>query len=276
MRITDAQVHIWAAESPDSPWDPAARTFAHGDSFTAEELLVRMEAAGVDRAVLVPPSFTGNRNEECLAAAARYPDRFRVMGRLDLTDPGRRAQVRGWRDRPGLLGMRVTFGRGDSVNWLRNGTADWFWPEAETAGMPVMVYAPGQVAEIAAIARAYPRLRLALCHLTLRPEQAGDAVLDAVITDLISLAVFENVTVKATGLPGNASDGYPFVSLHRHIQRVLDAFGPRRVFWGSDITRLTCTYREAVTLFLDELAFLGGADREWVMGRGLSQWIGWP
>jgi L-fuconolactonase len=276
MRITDAQVHIWAAESPDDPWDPAARTFAHGDSYKAEDLLAAMDRAGVDRAVLVPPSFAGDRNDECLEATARHPDRFRVMGRVDLTHPGHRAQVREWRAQPGLLGVRLTFGRGDSVTWLRDGTADWFWPEAESAGLPVMVYAPGQVAAIAAIARAHPRLRLSLCHLMLRPEQAGDDVLDAVITDLISLASYGNITVKATGLPGNASDGYPFTSLHRHIRRVLDAFGPNRVFWGSDITRLSCTYLEAVTLFTRELGFLGDDDQEWVMGRALSEWIGWP
>jgi len=83
------------------------------------------------------------------------------------------------------------------------------------------------------------------------------------------------VTVKATGLPGNASDGYPFVSLHAHIRRVVEAFGAHRVFWGSDVTRLRCTYREAVTMFTHELDFLSEDDLEWVMGRAMSDWIGW-
>jgi predicted TIM-barrel fold metal-dependent hydrolase len=276
MRVTDAQVHIWAAETPERPWPPGAGSFAHGPSFSADQLLARMDTAGVDRAVLVPPSFAGDRNEDCLAAARQHPERFRVMGRVDLTSPASRDWVPGWREQAGLLGVRLTFGRGASAGWLRDGTADWFWPAAAEAGMPVMVYAPGQLAEVAAIARTYPRLRISLCHLSLRPEQAGRAAVDRVIAALLPLAAHANITVKATGLPGNTSDQYPFAALHQQVRRVLGAFGPRRVFWGSDITRLNCGYREAVTMFSAELGFLGDDDLEWIMGRGLSEWAGWP
>jgi predicted TIM-barrel fold metal-dependent hydrolase len=234
-----------------------------------------MDTAGVSRAVLVPPSFAGDRNEECLAAAAQHPGKFRVMGRVDLAFPGNRTWVSGWRDQPGLLGVRMTFGRGASARWLHDGTADWFWPAAADAQLPVMVYAPGQLAEVMAIARAYPHLKLSLCHLSLRPGQTDSETVARVISDLIPLAACANVTVKATGLPGNASDGYPFASLHRHVRRVVEAFGPRRVFWGSDITRLNCTYREAVTMFTHHLDFLDEEGREWVMGRALSEWTGW-
>lgn len=275
MRVTDAQVHIWAAESPERPWNPAARDFAHGLSFSADQLLARMDTAGVDRAVLVPPSFAGDRNEECLAAAAQHPGKFRVMGRIDLTFPGNGTWVSRWRDQPGLLGVRMTFGRGASARWLHDGTADWFWPAAADAELPVMVYAPGQLAEVAAIARAYPHLKLSLCHLSLRPGQTDNETVARVISDLIPLAACANVTVKATGLPGNASDGYPFASLHRHVRRVVEAFGPRRVFWGSDITRLDCSYRDAVTMFTQHMDFLDADDQEWVMGRALSEWTRW-
>ena len=36
-----------------------------------------------------------------------------------------------------MLGVRVTF-IGPAQAWLTDGTADWFWPEAEKAGLPVM------------------------------------------------------------------------------------------------------------------------------------------
>ncbi len=56
----------------------------------------------------------------------------------------------------------------------------------------------------------------------------------------------------------------------------VDAFGPERVFWGSDITRLPCTYIESVTMFTEELPFLTHNDLDLVMGRGLCAWLGWP
>jgi hypothetical protein len=36
------------------------------------------------------------------------------------------------------------------------------------------------------------------------------------------------------------------------------------------------TYRECISLFTEELPWLEGADLEWVMGRGVCEWLGWP
>jgi hypothetical protein len=47
------------------------------------------------------------------------------------------------------------------------------------------------------------------------------------------------------------------------------------MFWGTDWTRLPCQWREAVTLFTEELDWLTENDKTWIMGRGLCEWIGW-
>lgn len=274
MIITDAQAHIWGPETPDRPWLPDGRSFAHGDSFTVGELLAEMDKASIDRAILVPPSFEGDRNDVCLAAATAHPERFRVMGRISLTAPESRGRLAAWKDQPGMLGVRLTFSRGDSTRWLGDGTADWVWPEAESAGIPLMVFAPFQLQEIRTIAGRHPDLRLILDHLAIRTD-LRDAQIDPVIEELAGLASYDNVAVKATCLPSNVSEVYPFSSLHDRIQRVVDAFGPRRVFWGSDLTRLPCTYTEVRDLFTKNLDFLGEDDLEWIMGRGISEWIGW-
>ena len=46
---------------------------------------------------------------------------------------------------------------------------------------------------------------------------------------------------------------YPFRSLHPHLHRCFDAFDPERIFWGTDITRMLCFWRQCVTLFTEEL-----------------------
>ena len=81
--------------------------------------------------------------------------------------------------------------------------------------------------------------------------------------------------VKASGIPAIATDAYPYRSLHHHLRAVYDAFGAQRVFWGTDLTRLPCTYRQALTLFSEELPWLSDADKEWTMGRGVCEWLGW-
>jgi hypothetical protein len=55
-----------------------------------------------------------------------------------------------------------------------------------------------------------------------------------------------------------------------------DAYGPRRLFWGSDLTRLPCSYRVCVSLFTEELKWLSAHDVEWIMGRALCEWLDWP
>ena len=274
MMVTDAQAHVWEAETPDRPWIEDGRSFAHADRLGVEDLLAEMHAASVDRVVLVPPSFEGDRNDYCLAAAARYPDRFRVMGRISLTDPASRGLVAGWRDQPGMLGVRVSFSRGPATRWLTDGTADWFWPEAEAAGLPVMIFAPYLVDQVTRIAERHPGLRLVIDHLGIQTNLRDDAI-DPAIDDAIGLARFDNVAVKVSSLPSFVTDGYPFRSLHDRIHRVIDAYSPRRAFWGSDISRLSCTYDQVRRLFTDELDFLTGPDLEWVMGRGVSEWLGW-
>ena len=47
------------------------------------------------------------------------------------------------------------------------------------------------------------------------------------------------------------------------------------MFWGTDITRMTCSYRECVTMFTEELPWLKGRDLELVMGQAVCDWIGW-
>src|SRR5262249_17385828 len=71
------------------------------------------------------------------------------------------------------------------------------------------------------------------------------------------------------------TDGYPFRSVHPYLQQIFDAFGPNRMFWGTDITRMPCSWRECVTMFSEELPWLAGRDKDLVMGDALCEWLGW-
>lgn len=282
--VTDAQVHVWAGPQPDRPWAPGGERYADGvdnlssakrSPLSPEALLEEMAAAGVNRVVLVPPTFEGDRNDIALEAARRWPERFAVMGRLAVADPASRDRVARWTDQPGMLGVRMTFHWGDQRRWLEDGTADWLWQAAESAGFPVMVYPPGALDRIAEVALRHPSLRLVIDHFAL-PLEARDEDVPGVVDQLVRLAPLPNVAVKASALPSYTRAPYPFRPLHEPIRRVIDAFGPRRVFWGSEMTRLRCSYRQAVTLFTEELDFLSPDDLRWVMSRGVSTWLGWP
>jgi predicted TIM-barrel fold metal-dependent hydrolase len=238
-------------------------------------VLAEMDRAGVDRAVIVPPSWEGDRNDLALEAARQHPDRFAVMGRLALERPESRSLLADWRRQPGMLGLRFTFHTDLQRPWLTDGTADWLWPAAERAGLPLMIFVPGSVPVVGAIADRHPGLRLVLDHLAIGTTLRDDAAF-AQLPELLGLARYPNVAVKASALPCYSTEPYPFPRLHRHLRQVFDAFGPRRTFWGTDLTRLPCPYRQAVTLFTEELPWLSGEDLAWVMGRAVSEWLGWP
>jgi predicted TIM-barrel fold metal-dependent hydrolase len=276
MVIVDSQVHIWAPETAEKPYargDAAAphRAVPLGD----EELLREMDAAGVSRCVLVPPTWEDDRNDTALEAARLHPERFAVMGRIKIDQPQSRTLLATWTDQPHMLGIRVVFNHGRTRLWLDDGTADWFWQAAEQHHVPVMAFAPGRVARLGEIAAGHPRLRLIIDHLGLSSALRGKP-LDPAIDDLLRLAPLANVAVKASALPAYVDEPYPFPTLHPILRRVVGAFEPRRVFWGTDLSHLPCPYRQAVTLFTEELDFLSTADREWIMGRGIAEWLHWP
>ena len=276
MLIADSQVHIWGADTPNRPWPPGRTQDAQKPyPVTKDMLLFEMDLAGVGRIVLVPPSWEGERNDLALEAARLHPDRFAVMGRLALERPESRALLADWKKQPGMLGMRFTFHTERYRPWLTDGTADWLWPAAERAGIPLMVLMPGSLDVLDRIAGKHPGLKLVIDHVGLNIRAKGPKVFED-LPAVCALAKRPNVAVKASGMPSLSTEGYPFRDLHPHIRTLVEAFGPRRTFWGTDLTRMPCTYYECITLFTEHLPWLTGEDREWVMGRGVCEWLGWP
>jgi len=273
--VADAQIHLWGADTPARPWPPGGAQRAHQPHAVGkDQALAAMKDAGVDRAVIVPPSWEGERNDLALEAARLHLDRFAVMGRLALEKSESRALVDSWKRQPGMLGMRFTFNTAEQWPWLTDGTADWLWPAVERAGIPLMMSVSGRLPAVDRIAERHPGLKLVIDHLGIRSGAKGEEAF-AGLPQLCTLARRPNVAVKASALPCHSIEPYPFRDVHAHIRRVYDAFGPRRTFWGTDWTRLPCPWRQAVTLFTEELPWLSTSDKEWIMGRALCEWLGW-
>ncbi|HWX35046.1 MAG TPA: hypothetical protein VNZ53_47460, partial [Steroidobacteraceae bacterium] len=79
------------------------------------------------------------------------------------------------------------------------------------------------------------------------------------------------------GAPGNSLEPYPFRDMTVYLQRLFDAYGPERCYWGTDITNsfAKASYRERVTHFTEELSFLSENDKDWVMGRAILARLKW-
>ncbi len=275
MFIADAQVHIWGPNTPERRWRDGPVKPHRATPLGAAELLREMDAAGVNRAILVPPSWENERNDLVLAAAQTWPDRFAVMGRLSMEAPESRAKIATWREQQGMLGLRCSFNRPKWSPMLTEGRVDWLWEEAEKARIPLMLMiTQPMVALIDRVAEKHPKLKLTLCHLALQSSKK-DAEAFCDLDLLLAIAKRPNVAVKVSAMPTYTTDAYPYRALHPYLKRVHAAFGAKRMFWGTDLARLPCTYRQSVTMFTEEMPFFSQDDLEWIMGRGLCEWLGW-
>ena len=189
----------------------------------------------------MPPSWEGERIDYSLEAAQKYPDRFAVMGRFPINQPEERAQLETWREQKGMLGVRLTLHHEWDRAWMRDGTADWFWPAAERLGIPVMLNAPYTHKEIGEVAARHPRLRIILDHLGARTTQKDDALAPQV-ESTARLAEHPNIHVKLTLVPVFSTAPYPYMNIQPSLRRLLEAFGPRRCFWGTDASAMLAAH----------------------------------
>src|SRR5437899_526055 len=94
MLIVDSQIHLWQN----------GKMSAHHrqiPTYSVDDALSEMASAGVDCAVLHPPSALGEAvNVLAVEAARRRPDTFCILGHFDLQSPDRETIVARWRDRP--------------------------------------------------------------------------------------------------------------------------------------------------------------------------------
>lgn len=278
MFVIDSQVHIWRADSPERPWPRDGHAVAHlAEPLSYARLLALMQDAGVGRAILVPPSWEGNRTDYALEAARMYPGQFGVMARVALEDRSSRDLVTEWKRQPGMLGVRLTFVRQAERAWLHDGTADWFWSAAEKADIPVMVHAPESAADIAAIAQRHPGLKLIIDHMGLYKITTADTRIAEAIDRTVAMSRFPNVYVKVSALPFYSVERYPFRDMYPYIRRVIEAFGPKRAFWGTDLSKMLNKFSYRVCIdHLMQMDFLSDTDKEWIMGRGIAQCLRWP
>src|SRR5437899_7472670 len=136
MLIGDSQIHLWqngkmSAQHRQIP------------TYSADDALAEMASAGVDCAVIHPPSALGEAvNVLAVEAVRQHPDKFCILGHFDLQSPDREKIVARWRERPGMLGFRFTFNQPHQKAWWTDGSLDWFWAACEKARLIVTVAEP--------------------------------------------------------------------------------------------------------------------------------------
>ena len=270
MQIVDAQIHLWATGLPNN------KAHIQETSFTAKQAVALMDEAGVHAAIIHPPSWDPKSHELALAAVNDYPNRFAIMGTLPLNRAISEKKIPFWKNNV-VLGLRYTLLEEPHRSWIADGSLDWLWKIAEEEKIPISMLVTDSLIELQNVAERHPELKLTIDHLggrggntTLKDNEAMEH-----IPNLLKLAKYPNVAVKATGAPGYSGEAYPYPIMQGYLEQIYDAFGPHRTFWGTDITKMPCSWTECITMFTEEARWLNKNDRALVMGDAICAWWGW-
>jgi len=224
-----------------------------------ESLLFHLQRAGVAQAVFI--QYMGNSDNAYLAETiAAYLGKFAAAMLVPTDDDG--SAIRHWAEQ-GVGGIRLAANfRGTGSDPLAH------WRTAAELGL--VVSAPSSPAsltsaEFAEVLDLFPDLSIVIEHLGgAKPGMAPEE-----FEPVLALAAHDNLTIKLPGFGEFCHLPHPFRDVPDFADRVLEAFGPRRVMWGSDWPPVSSRegYDSSLSFPMDYFADLSVDERAWIFGK---------
>ena len=279
--IIDVQVHAYERNHPGRPW---AGTLVGPAEMTGDQMVVAMDAVGVEGAVLVSP-FSMYRYDAsyALEVGAKHPNRFCLVKPVDPNDPAVADVVADWKAKKGTVGVRIIMpNAGPLAGSISRDPADpginGVLAAAAKHSLVVNLLCTGRLEQVGQLAARNPNTRIVIDHLGLQqplepppPEQPW-----ADLQKVVALATHPNVAIKISGACTLSREQFPYRDIWEPLGRIFDAFGLDRCMWGTDWTRAIklLTYAEGVDAF--RLADrLSDGDHAKLMGGTLSRVYNW-
>jgi predicted TIM-barrel fold metal-dependent hydrolase len=273
----DAHSHIWTRDVEKFPL-AAGQTVDDlaPPSFTAEELLKLAATEGVTRAVLIQHHiYHGWDNSYLIDAARRYPERFRVVGMVDDTQPHPDALMRTLLPQQ-VTGFRITPRIRGAKQWLDGpGMAAMWQCAADTGQAMCCLIDAADLPAVDAMCRRFPETPVVIDHLS-RIGVDG-RVREADVKALCDLSKHASTTVKVSAFYALGKMTPPYRDLAPLIRRVFDAYGPERLMWASDSPYQVVgghTYAASIDLVRSGLDFLSPSDRQWLLRKTAEKVFG--
>ena len=270
----DAHVHVW---TNDLQRYPLAAGFTRQDmnppNFSPEEIRRHATPCGVNRIILVQMSYYGYDNSYLLDTLRQSPQVFRGIAVVDWKSGApdvemrklAKQHIRGFRISPGGP-ADVEQLEGESFHRMLRCGAE------ENLAMCFLIN-PDVLPVVNRICRKFPDSPVIIDHLA-RIGMDG-AIRDADVRALCALAKYPKTKVKVSAFYALGKKKPPHLDLAPFIRRVYDAFGPKRLMWGSDcpFQLMKETYADSFDLVRYHLDFLSSEDREWMLRRTAEEFF---
>ena len=276
MPVIDAQVHAYERNHPGRPWHAV---LTGPPEVTGDQMVVAMDAAGVDGAILVSP-FTMYRYDAsyALEVRKRHPGRFALIKPVDPADPAVAEVIAEWKRAPGTVGIRMLLVRGGLGEDPADPGLNGVLATAARLSLPVNLHIAGRFDQGLELIRRNPDTQIIIDHLGLvQPHELPvPAEPWAELPKVLILANQRNVAIKISGACTLSREPFPFRDIWDPVCRVIDAFGIDRCMWGTDWTRAVkfLSYAQGVDAFraTDRIS---ESDKAELMGSTLARIYGW-
>ncbi len=266
MMIVDAHTHIWNADSTFE--NPSATIVSPLSEIPATLLSAYMDEFGVDRAVFVQPIYPGDDNSLVADCAAAEPDRFAAVCVVDPNSADAPNRLEYWVRERGCKGLRLRPVLPAESNVFGSPQGDALWQRAEELNIAINVLARQMhIEKIGVLAERFPRVPIIIDHVAHPDVTSG--VQGNEFQALLSLARFENVSIKPTGHYYYSQELFPYADCDAIFHALAEHFGPSRLIWGSDFPHvlLKTGYRRSLNLVERNFSFLSEADLRFIFGE---------
>jgi len=275
MPIIDSQVHAYAANTSERPWDTVPNW---PDHVTGDEMVVAMDKVGVDGAILVS-AFSMYRYDASYAVEARnaHPGRFGLVKPIDTDDPAAVEDIAEWKNTPGTVGIRLRMTK-DSGRQPGDASIDRVLRAAVKHDFPVNMQCWDNLDAGMAMVDRHPDTRFVIDHMGILQPRDPPAPPEswADLPKVLDLAGRDNAVIKVSGACTLSHEPYPFADIWDPLARLFDAWGFERCLWGTDWTRAfaVVNYEQAVEPFrlTDRLT---DSERAMLMGDACAKAYDW-
>lgn len=272
--VLDSHTHLWCHRDEGYEWlrAPGWRKIDH--DFTLGDLERELDAAGVSGALVVQGATNDSDTDRLLELANNAHRVHGVVGWASLHDPGCLARrldqlarqgplvgVRylcGWQPEPALLGDEAMIAAARVL-------------AQRSLVLEVQTTSHEELAEVAAVARRVPHVRIVLDHLG-RPPYSAQGSAAQWRAGMRALAAHPNVFVKFSGWTTPRRAHLSVAEVSRYLALVHGWFGASRIIFGGNwpVTLVSMSYLRMVHESLRMLAAFDAPDQDRILSRNAS------
>ncbi len=271
MRI-DAHQHFWRLARGDYGWLTPDLGPLHRDH-EPEELKPLLDAAGIEGTVLVQAAASVPETRFMLELADANPWILGVVGWVDFDSPEATQVLADLAQHPRLCGLRpMVQDMADDAALLRPAWSPVFEDMRALDLCLDALIKPRHLPVLAEFLNVRPGLRVVIDHGAKPAIDQGDhAGWAQMITRLAT--DHPGLHCKLSGLVTEAGPAWSLDELRVYVDTLIEAFGPRRLMWGSDwpVLHLAADYAAWVEATDRLLEGLTAEERGWVLGRTAAQ-----